>query len=41
VEFLLIFNLYNIYSRITLKYWAESYRLHLNPHVENLFRMIR
>ncbi len=41
VEFLLTFNLYNIYSRMTLKHWASSYRLHLNPHVENLFRMIR
>lgn len=41
VEFFLILNIYNIYSRITLKYWASSFRLHLNPHVENPFRMIR
>ncbi len=41
VEFFLIFNIYNIYSRIVLKHWVSSFRLHLNPHVESPFRMIR
>jgi len=41
VEFFLIFNFYNVYSRFALKHWASSFRLHLNPHVESPFRMIR
>jgi len=41
VEFFVVFNIYNIYSRITLKYWISGFRLHLNPHVESPFRMIR
>jgi hypothetical protein len=41
VEFFLILNIYNIYSQIVLKHWASSFRLHLDPHVESPFRMIR
>ena len=41
VEFLLIFNIYNIYSNFMLHNWLSSFRLHLDPHVEHPFRMIR
>ena len=41
VEFFVIFTIYNVYSRIALKYWTSDSTLHLNPHIDGPWRMIR
>ena len=41
IEFFLIFNIYNLYSRVVLKSWTSDSRLNLNPHFKSPFHMIR
>ena len=41
IEFFLIFNVYNIYSRIALKHWLSDFGASLNPHFKNPFHMLR
>lgn len=41
IEFLLVFNLYNVYSRLTMRNWLSDFGLHINPQFDHPFRMIR
>ena len=41
IEFAVVFNLYNIYSRIVMSRWVAEFDLQINPQRDDLFHMIR
>jgi hypothetical protein len=41
IEFILIFNMYNVYSRIALRIWLSDFGLHINPQLDDPFSMLR
>lgn len=41
VEFALIFNMYNLYSRIAMRVWLADFGLQINPQPDDPFGMLR
>lgn len=41
IEFALIFNLYNLYSRIAMRVWSSDFGLQINPQPNDPFGMLR